>query len=205
LYLIQPFILFLANLMPIFFSDILIHMPFTEIKITQPCWLKTIPSTPIGSVTLTGSIQGLLQVDFAEAGGSQAFSEPLPASPAPAYLDLAAEEVEAYLNGTLKTIHFPIDWIQFSPFEQLVLQAAVQITYGEVITYGELARRIGRSCAARAVGGALGRNPMPLVIPCHRVIGADRRLHGYSAPGGLDTKARLLQLEGCRIVDQRVA
>lgn len=179
-------------------------MPPTESKTAQPCWLKAIPSTPIGPVTLSGSIQGLLKVDFAEASRSQAFSEPLPASPTPAYLDLAGEEIEAYLNRTLKTFHFPIDWTQFSPFEQLVLQAAVQIPYGEVVTYGELAGRIGRSSAARAAGSALARNPMPLVIPCHRVIGADRRLHGYSAPGGLDTKAWLLQLEGCQIVDQRV-
>jgi methylated-DNA-[protein]-cysteine S-methyltransferase len=179
-------------------------MLLTGSKSTPLRWLKTIPSTPIGPVTIVASAAGLLEVIFSLAGDHHSSPDFLPAEPAPDWLDRTLHEIEAYLNGTLSTFSIPIDWSQQSPFQQIVLKAAMQIPYGEIVTYGQLASRIGRPSSARAAGGALGRNPMPLVIPCHRVVSADRRLHGYSAPGGLATKAWLLQLEGCRIVDQRM-
>jgi methylated-DNA-[protein]-cysteine S-methyltransferase len=155
-------------------------------------------------MTIVVSAAGLLQVNFAPAGDHYDSPVFLPSEPAPDCLDLTLHEIEAYLNGALSTFSIPIDWSQQSPFQQIVLKAAMQIPYGEIVTYGQLASSIGQTSAARATGGALGRNPMPLVIPCHRVVSADRRLHGYSAPGGLTTKAWLLQLEGCLIVDQRM-
>jgi methylated-DNA-[protein]-cysteine S-methyltransferase len=179
-------------------------MLLTGSKSTSLRWLKTIPPTPIGPVTIVVSATGLLQVNFALAGDHYSSPDFLMADPAPDCLDRSLHEIEAYLNGALRTFSIPIDWSELSPFQQIVLKAAIQIPYGEVVTYGHLASSIGRPSAARAAGGALGRNPMPLVIPCHRVVGADRRLHGYSAPGGLTTKAWLLQLESCRIVDQRM-
>jgi methylated-DNA-[protein]-cysteine S-methyltransferase len=177
-------------------------MLLKETKPFSPRWLKKIQTaSPIGPVTVIVSDQGLVQVNFGE---SLAVSDAVTASPAPLFLELVLEEIEAYLCGSLHTFTIPIDWSVLRPFEQVVLKAAADIPYGKVVTYGELSTSIGRPGSARAAGGALGRNPMPLVIPCHRVIGTDRRLHGYSAPGGLTTKAWLLHLEGCRIVDQRV-
>lgn len=83
-------------------------------------------------------------------------------------------------------------------FQADVLRACRQIPYGQTVSYGELARRIGRPTAARAVAGALGRNPIPLVIPCHRVLYSDGRSGGFSAAGGVELKERLLALEGSR-------
>jgi methylated-DNA-[protein]-cysteine S-methyltransferase len=81
------------------------------------------------------------------------------------------------------------------PFTRTVLQACRSIPAGETRSYGQLAQTVGRPAAARAVGGALGRNPLPLVVPCHRVVGARGRLTGFTAPGGLDLKRRMLDLE----------
>jgi methylated-DNA-[protein]-cysteine S-methyltransferase len=179
-------------------------MLLSETK-SAPRWIKVLPATPIGPITVIVSEQGLLKVDFSPDTKSQNPTHNIAASGASPILDLALDEIVAYLDGTLRTFSIPIDWSTISTFDQIVLKASLQIQYGEIVTYGYLASSIGRPSAARATGGALGRNPMPLVIPCHRVVGADRRLHGYSGPGGLATKAWLLQREGCRIVDQRVA
>lgn len=83
-----------------------------------------------------------------------------------------------------------------TPFQQAVWAAARRIPAGKVRTYGEIGREIGRPGAARAVGAALGANPVPLLVPCHRVVARDGSLHGFSAPGGVATKRRLLDLEG---------
>ena len=80
------------------------------------------------------------------------------------------------------------------------MRACLAVPYGQVRTYGELARQTGSVGSARAVGGIMASNPIPIVIPCHRVVGSDGKLHGYGSPGGVDDKARLLTLEGQRIV-----
>ncbi len=85
-----------------------------------------------------------------------------------------------------------------APFERQVYAAASAIPHGQTRTYGELARAIGSPGAARAVGRALGRNPIPIIIPCHRIVAADGRSGGFSAPGGISTKIRLLQIERAR-------
>jgi methylated-DNA-[protein]-cysteine S-methyltransferase len=87
---------------------------------------------------------------------------------------------------------------QGSTFERNVWQAARRIPCGEVRSYGDIAREIGAPGAAQAVGLALGRNPVPIVIPCHRVLAADGRTGGFSAPGGVATKFRILEIEGAR-------
>ncbi|MGZ8287330.1 MAG: methylated-DNA--[protein]-cysteine S-methyltransferase [Allosphingosinicella sp.] len=85
-----------------------------------------------------------------------------------------------------------------SAFERNVWQAARRIPCGEVRSYGDIAREIGAPGAAQAVGLALGRNPVPIVVPCHRVLAADGRTGGFSAPGGVATKFRILEIEGAR-------
>jgi hypothetical protein len=105
-------------------------------------------------VTIVVSEAGLLQVDLfpADHHSSPDF---LPQEPAPDCLDLALHQIESYLNGALNTFSIPIDWSQQSPFQQIVLKAAMQIPYGEIVTYGQLASSIGRPSAARAVPAVL--------------------------------------------------
>lgn len=107
----------------------------------------------------------------------------------------ALRQIYDYLNGERKTFELPIDWSVLSPFQERALRATYEIPFGQVVTYGEIASQLGNPRAARAVGRAEATNPMPLVIPCHRVIGADGGLHGYGAGEGLATKAWLLKLE----------
>ncbi len=111
---------------------------------------------------------------------------------------LAALSVEltAYFEGSLHQFSFPLD-LRGTPFQLDVWQALGEIPYGEVRSYADIANTIGRPRAVRAVGMANHDNPVPIVVPCHRVIGSNRSLTGYG--GGLDLKERLLQLEGVRL------
>ncbi|MBN2386590.1 MAG: methylated-DNA--[protein]-cysteine S-methyltransferase [Anaerolineales bacterium] len=108
----------------------------------------------------------------------------------------AGQQVREYLEGKRQNFTIAIDWMLLRPFQQAALQATCNIPYGETRTYSEIAHQIGRPRAARAIGRAEATNPMPLVIPCHRVIGADGKLHGYGLAEGLKTKEWLLRLEG---------
>jgi methylated-DNA-[protein]-cysteine S-methyltransferase len=101
--------------------------------------------------------------------------------------------LERYFQGERVALDFPVELVGIGPFHRRVLLAARQIPYGETRPYGWLARRAGRPSAARAVGQAMARNPVPLVIPCHRVVGADGGLVGFG--GGVGLKRRLLELE----------
>jgi len=104
-------------------------------------------------------------------------------------------QIEAYLQGTRQSFEFPIHWEIMSPFQQKVQQAVYAIPYGETRTYGQIAAQIGSPRAARAVGRANATNPMPLVLPCHRLVGADGSLRGYGGGEGIKTKAWLLDFE----------
>ena len=104
------------------------------------------------------------------------------------------QQLREYLEGERRHFDLPIDWRHMSDFQATVLRGALQIPAGEVLSYGELAQKIGNPKAARAVGRALGTNPMPIIIPCHRVLASDGSLTGYI--GGTAVKAHLLQLEG---------
>ena len=107
----------------------------------------------------------------------------------------AIRQISEYLNGERREFELAIDWSVLTPFQNKVLRATFEIPYGQVRTYGGLAKEVGNPGAARAVGRAEATNPMPLVIPCHRVIGADGGLHGYGSGEGVKTKAWLLELE----------
>ena len=105
----------------------------------------------------------------------------------------ARDQLNAYFDGELKKFALPLIPAG-TPFQQKVWAAMRRIPYGQTATYGDLAHRI--DSAARAVGRACGTNPLPILIPCHRVVGGDDRLGGYSGDGGLETKIALLRLEG---------
>lgn len=111
-------------------------------------------------------------------------------------LAMPLAQMNEYLNGTRRDFDIQIDWSVLTPFQQKVLQATLAIPYGQTRTYAEIAGQVGKPRSARAVGRAEATNPMPVVIPCHRVIGSDGKLHGYGAGEGLATKAWLLELEG---------
>jgi methylated-DNA-[protein]-cysteine S-methyltransferase len=110
-----------------------------------------------------------------------------------------SRQITEYLSGAREAFDIPIDWSVMTPFQEKVLRATMEIPRSEVRTYGEIAALIGKPGAAQAVGRAEATNPMPIVIPCHRVVAADGSLHGYSARGGLNTKSWLLNLEGYSI------
>ena len=95
-------------------------------------------------------------------------------------------EIEAYFAGTLRDFSVPVDLRGVTPFTAKVLRETQTIPYGTLVSYGELARRLGASRAARAVGGGLGRNPIPVIIPCHRVVGHGGHIGGYT--GGVEQK-----------------
>ena len=107
-------------------------------------------------------------------------------------IDTALAELGAYLSGRLQSFETPLD-LRGTPFQRRVWAEVAGIPYGGTATYGEIAARIGHPKAVRAVGSANGANPLPILVPCHRVIGVDGGLRGYG--GGLDIKAALLELE----------
>ena len=105
----------------------------------------------------------------------------------------SAKELKSYFDGSLKTFKSNPVRLQGTPFQVLVWKSLMDVPYGQVISYNELAKKIGNPNAARAVGNAVGANPIPIIVPCHRVV-ASRGLGGYSS--GLEIKKMLLRLEG---------
>jgi methylated-DNA-[protein]-cysteine S-methyltransferase len=157
-------------------------------------------STPIGDLWVAVTENGLIAVQFPSA--YEAFTAWLQKRQgttiyfAPQEVEQALTQLREYASGRRKVFDLPIDWLVLREFQRKVLKATFAIPYGETRTYKEIAQEIGSPRGARAVGRAEATNPMPVVLPCHRVIGVDRKLHGYGAGDGLDTKVRLLQLEG---------
>jgi methylated-DNA-[protein]-cysteine S-methyltransferase len=116
---------------------------------------------------------------------------------APRALDETKRELDDYFEGRRQGFELPVDLTPVGEFQRDVLGRLAAVPYGAVTTYGALALESGRPRAARAVGGAMNRNPVPIVLPCHRVVGSTGSLVGYG--GGLDRKEALLRLEGARL------
>jgi methylated-DNA-[protein]-cysteine S-methyltransferase len=170
-----------------------------EIKM-KAVWIGEVPSTPLGLVWVALSDKGLVavewqtsQAEFIHRLEQRGFSPAVYDSKRSAE---AARQIAEYLDGARQAFDLPVDWGVMKPFQEQALRLTYAIPFGQVSTYGKIARQMGKPHAARAVGRAEATNPMPLVIPCHRVIGADGELHGYSGPGSIGTKAWLLSLEG---------
>lgn len=145
--------------------------------------------TPLGHLTVFAEDGAVVALDFGRGA-------PTDDPPDPAAIR-ARDQLNAYFNGTLRDFDLPLRPAG-SPFEQTVWQAMRRIPHGETRTYGDLAAAIGG--VARAVGGACGANPIPIIIPCHRVLGAGGRLVGYSGGEGPETKQALLRLEGALLI-----
>jgi methylated-DNA-[protein]-cysteine S-methyltransferase len=170
---------------------------------TPSVW--TVRDTPIGPLLLTATGRGLVSVVFhaderttrralARLGAALG-SPPEPAAGPDAALGPAVAALEAYFRGELRDFAIALDWSLASGFNERVLrELAASVPFGSIVGYGELAGRVGEPEAARAVGAAMGANPLPVVVPCHRVVAADGGIGGFG--GGLATKRALLELEG---------
>ncbi|WP_326576938.1 methylated-DNA--[protein]-cysteine S-methyltransferase [Actinacidiphila glaucinigra] len=177
---------------------------------TEVAW--TVLEAPIGPLLLAATGQGLVHVAFRTGAeeapavlericsrlGAVAAHRPGPASAAGARLDEAIPQVEAYFAGTRHTFDLDFDWSLTTGFNRRVLrELATGVPFGSVVGYQDLANRVGEPGAARAVGTAMGSNPLPVVVPCHRVLESDGGIGGFG--GGLrmlDIKRSLLALEG---------
>jgi methylated-DNA-[protein]-cysteine S-methyltransferase len=141
-------------------------------------------TSPIGWLTLVASEQGLCAVNWGSGGRKR--------SPENLVLQAAATQLEEYFAGMRRVFDLPFD-LRCTPFQRRAWSALAEIPYGATVSYGEQARRLGIPRAVRAIGAANGTNPLPIVLPCHRVIGANGALTGYG--GGLDVKRWLLTHE----------
>ncbi len=123
----------------------------------------------------------------------------------PSYAAECMASMRAYMEGDAIDFHqLPLDLTGIVEQEQLIYATLRRVRWGETTTYGQLAHAIGEPNAARVVGRAMGRNPWPVVVPCHRVLTAQQTTGGFSAYGGIETKLHLLRLEGTRIEDARL-
>jgi methylated-DNA-[protein]-cysteine S-methyltransferase len=133
------------------------------------------------------SREGFLRLNQAYGDGEYHYSEEQTAR----YTD----QIRGYLSGQLRAFSLPIDWTIYTPFQAAVLRETLRIPYGQTRSYGTVAASIGKPLASRAVGQAEKRNQIPLVIPCHRVIGSDGSMTGYGGKQNTDLKARLIAFE----------
>lgn len=155
-----------------------------------PTWHRTL-ETVLGTLTLVRDTEGLRGIYFPHH-----WHRPDPVTFGPALdrgFDETAHQITEYLDGQRQRFDLPLRPSYADPLQAAVWESLGDISYGTTVTYGELARRIGPDVTAQQVGAAVGRNPLSIVVPCHRVIGSNGKLTGYS--GGLARKRRLLDLE----------
>jgi len=156
-----------------------------------------VADTPVGPLLVAVTDAGLCRISFdadrdreaealARGFGARVLRAPRP-------LDRVKRQLEEYFEGSRREFDLPVDLRGRSEFSRIVLEQLARVPYGEVTTYGSLAARTGRPKAARAVGTIMNRNPIPIVLPCHRVVGSTGSLVGYG--GGLERKRLLLDLE----------
>jgi methylated-DNA-[protein]-cysteine S-methyltransferase len=163
----------------------------------------TLFPTALGTCAIAWGPRGIISVQLPD-GDEQALRRRIRRgapgaheSPPPADVRHAMAQIAALLDGEPRDLsHIVLDMERVPDFNRRVYAVARDISPGETLTYGEVAERIGERGAAQAVGQALGRNPFPIVVPCHRVLAAGGGLGGFSAPGGVTTKRRMLAIEG---------
>lgn len=153
--------------------------------------------SPAGPILVEGEPEGLHRIALLAGDHHPRPTPGVPRDDAP--LASAVAQLRRYLDGELRTFTLPLA-PRGTPFQQQVWRALRDVPYGTTATYKQIATAIGRPTAVRAVGAANGRNPLPIVVPCHRVIGSDGSLTGFA--GGLALKRLLLRLEGVELPDE---
>ena len=166
-------------------------MNMTTDSIHGACTAQATIATPLGALLLARTERGLAGAWFE---GQKHHPGPIAAAqrPSDALLRRAADQLLAYFDGAADRFDLPLD-VHGTPFQRAVWQALLAIPPGRTRSYGEIAKALAAPSAVRAVGGAVGRNPVSVIVPCHRVVGSDGSLTGYA--GGVDRKRALLELE----------
>lgn len=168
----------------------------------EAIYYDVIPATPVGPVYVAMSERGVVALGFDESEGAflqrmrKRFRSRFKRSSE--QVSQVTGQLHEYFSGRRTRFELEVDLRSLTAFQRLVLEAIRQVPAGKTISYGGLARSIGKPKAARAVGQALGSNPIPIIIPCHRALAAGGGLGGYSGRGGVRTKQALLVLEGAR-------
>ncbi len=164
-------------------------------------YIAEVAPTPLGPLWIAVSEKGLVEVEWQTSqeefikGIHSRLGKATICVPDAKHTRPARQQLLEYLEGKRARFDLAIDWTGMTSFQEQVLRATLAIPSGQTATYGQIAKQVGRPRAARAVGRVQATNPMPLVIPCHRVVGTDGGLHGYGGPGGIKTKAWLLNME----------
>jgi len=160
-------------------------LPSTTVRTSMP--------SPLGRIVLSASVKGLSGVWF-DGQKHMPHYEQWPESSSNAHLCKAKVALTSYFEKPVEDFDLPLDLDAGTAFQQKVWRALLEIPFGKTVSYSQLSQSIGAPSAVRAVAGAVGRNPMSILVPCHRVIGSNGTLTGYA--GGLDRKLALLTLEG---------
>jgi methylated-DNA-[protein]-cysteine S-methyltransferase len=159
-------------------------------------------ASPLGPLFVAATDVGVCEVGFGCNQSESVFQRQLkergfrPVADANAIANVA-RQLREYFGGMRDHFEVPLDFSGVSPFTQSVLTATTHVPFGHLSTYRDIAQQVGRPAATRAVGNALGRNPIPVIVPCHRIVRSDHSLGGYT--GGLEIKEQLLSLEGVLI------
>jgi methylated-DNA-[protein]-cysteine S-methyltransferase len=149
--------------------------------------------SPVGELLVAATDRGLCRISYTVEGQDESLARTFGARVLRVPLDDVRRELDEYFAHRRESFDLPID-LRVAPFHESVLRELARVPYGRTVTYGSLAAQVGRPRAARAVGTVMHTNPIPIVLPCHRVIGANGSLTGYG--GGLHVKRALLELEG---------
>ena len=153
--------------------------------------------SPVGDLFVAATERGLARISYHPEGMEDVLARSYGVRVLRSPLDEVRRELNEYFEGRRRVFDLPLD-LRVAPFHADVLRELALVPYGRTETYGALAARAGRPGAARAVGTVMNRNPIPIVLPCHRIVGANGSLTGYA--GGLDVKRRLLQIEGAMLL-----
>ena len=156
-----------------------------------PDYLVRIDS-PIGRIEVTSDGEAITSLSIERAGALPLDEVPERSNPV---LDRAVEQLREYFAGTRTDFDLPVS-LAGTEFQKAVWNELVELPFGGVVSYGEIGSATGRATAGRAVGGAVGANPIPIIVPCHRVLASDGRITGYSGGNGIPTKVWLLDHEG---------
>lgn len=155
-----------------------------------------IAESPVGNLFIASTERGLCRISYTLEGQDEVLARSFGARVMRVPLDEVRRELDEYFEGRRREFDLPID-LRVAPFHEAVLHELARVPYGHTDTYGALAAKVGKPKAARAVGTVMNRNPIPIVLPCHRIVGANGSLTGYG--GGLHVKRALLELEGAML------